>query len=284
MTKLRLILCAGAAGLALAACGQKTETAPPAATADAAAPKDAGDAIASASETQAPDYDAIAAAAVADPARPEADRANDANRKPAATLAFMMIAPGENVFEMEAGGGYYTEMVSRAVGPNGSVVMQNPPPILKFVGDAIKARLADDRLANVRESISNFDHLDAEDGTEDVVTWVWGPHELYFHPSADVNLGDVDATYAEIFRILKPGGVFVAIDHRAENGAPQTTGNDLHRIDPAIVKAAAEKAGFVLDAEGDFLKNPDDPHNIAVFDKSIRGHTDQFALRFRKPA
>lgn len=229
------------------------------------------------------DYAEFAASVVANPARPEADRADDERRKPAEALAFFQVAPSMAVFEIEAGGGWYTELLSHAVGPTGSVVMQNPESFRDFVGDQVDARLADNRLANVRQSSTNFDALDAADASTDLVTWVQGPHELYFTPSEGVSLGDPAKSYAEIFRILKPGGAFVAIDHSAVAGAPESAGHDLHRIDRAVVVEMAEAAGFTLEAESAFLANPADARTITVFDPAIRGHTDQFALRFRKP-
>lgn len=272
LKNLKSMLVAGAASLALVACEQKADVAP---APDAVVEAEAGAASV--------DYDAIAAAAVADPARLEADRANDERRKPAVALAFMQVEPGDAVFEMEAGGGWYTELLSHAVGADGSVVMQNPEGFLAFVGDEINARLADGRLANVRQSLSIFDALDAPDGSIDVVTWVQGPHELYYTPEDGTFLGDPFKSYAEIFRILKPGGAFVVIDHSAVAGSPETTGDELHRIDRSIVIDMAEGAGFMLDADSGFLANPDDSRTTNVFDPTIRGHTDQFALRFKKP-
>ena len=231
----------------------------------------------------AADYAAVAAAAVADARRPETDRAEDERRKPVTALAFLQAGPGMSIFEIEAGAGWYTELLSLVAGEGGSVVMQNPEGFRSFVGEQIDARLKDNRLANVRQSLSNFDALDAADASVDVATWVQGPHELYFTPSDGVTLGDPAKSYAEIFRILKPGGVFAVIDHSAPAGAPEATGNALHRIDRAIVIEMAETAGFTLEAESDFLANPDDPRTITVFDPAIRGRTDQFALRFRKP-
>lgn len=268
-----------ASAAALAACAKKT---------DAPAPATAAEEIAGPPAESAPppdaDYASIAAAAVADPARPDDDRKDDERRKPAAALEFFKVAPGMSVFEIEAGGGWYTELLSHAVGPQGAVVMQNPEGFLSFVGEQINARLAGNRLANVRQSLSIFDKFDAKDSSIDLVTWVQGPHELYYKPDDGSSLGDPAASYAEIYRITKPGGAFVVVDHSAIAGAPETTGNDLHRIDRAIVVAMAEAAGFRLEAESGFLANPEDPLTIAVFDPAIRGHTDQFALRFRKPA
>jgi predicted methyltransferase len=224
-----------------------------------------------------------AAAALGHPDRMMDDNARDQLRKAEETLAFLGVAPGMTVFEIEAGGGYYTELFSRVVGADGVVVMQNPESFLSFVGDEVNARLADNRLANVRQSFSLFDAFDAEDGSVDLVTWVQGPHELYYKPEDGGGFGDPTASYAEIFRILKPGGVFAVIDHSAIEGSPETTGNELHRIDKAIVIALAQAAGFELEAEANFLANPDDDRTLLVFDPEIRGNTDQFALRFRKP-
>lgn len=243
-------------------------------------------ACASTTQTQAPPEEAAAAQPAVDPlAHPErfaGDAENDARRKAAETLAFFQIGAGDFVFEIEAGGGYWTEIFSRAVGPSGAVVMQNPAGFMRFVGEQVQSRLAEGRLGNVRPSLSNFDALDALEGTVDVVTWVQGPHELFFRPDGG-SLGDPATSYEEIFRILKAGGVFAVVDHSAPDGAPSSTGNDTHRIDPAIVIAMAEAAGFTLEARGAFLANPEDARTANVFDPAIRGRTDQFALRFRKP-
>ena len=223
------------------------------------------------------------AAIVANENRSEADKARDADRKPAETLAFFEIGPGDSVFEIEAGGGYFTELYSLAVGPAGSVAMQNFQGFADYAKEEIDARLADDRLSNVRVTISLHDDLDAEDDSIDVATWVQGPHELYYKPEPDAFFGDPAGSFAEIYRIVKPGGVFGVIDHAADAGAPTSVGNDLHRIDKAHVLDLAASAGFVLEKESDFLANPDDDHTQLPWAEGMRGKTDQFALRFRKP-
>ncbi len=257
----------GAGILALAACSGEGDV------------KAVNSSLADAEQAAAIDYDAV----LASPNRSEADRARDAARKPAQTLAFFQIAPGQTVFEVEAGGGYFTEIYSLAVGPRGSVVMQNFQGFEDFAADEIAARLADNRLANVRHSVSLHDDLDADDNSVDVATWVQGPHELYYKPTPDANFGDPAASFAEIYRIVKPGGFFAVIDHAAAAGAPVTSGNDLHRIDEAHILALATGAGFVLEEESDFLANPDDDHTLVAFAPEVSGKTDQFALRFRKP-
>ncbi len=255
---------------ALAACQPaetpEAETATPAAEPGAAAPA-------------TPDYAAI----VADPGRVATDVEIDGSRKPAETLAFAQILPGMTVYDMESGGGYTAALLSAAVGPEGKVYMQNPEAFSGFIGTALTDRIAAG-LSNGEVITAQFDDLQAPDASVDVVTWSMGPHELYYMPDgAPDGLGDVAGTYAEIARILKPGGAFVAIDHVAAAGSPPTTGGESHRIDPAHVQAAAEAAGLVLEAEADFLRNPDDPLTAGVFDPSIVGQTDRFVHRYRKP-
>jgi predicted methyltransferase len=227
-----------------------------------------------------PDY----ASFVSAPGRIDTDMAKDANRKPAEVLAFSKIMPGQTVFEMEAGAGYYTELLSRAVGPSGKVIMQAPKEFEGFYKDALAARLKDNRLANVTQSWSMFDKLDAADASVDVVTWFQGPHELFCKKECgDLKMGELGAVFKEVSRVLKPGGLFVVMDHAVPVGTPTTSGNDLHRIDPMVVKAAATTAGFALEEESPLLANPADDHTKNVFDKTIQGHTDQFLLRYKKP-
>ena len=217
------------------------------------------------------------------PDRPDADLLADANRKPAAVLGLFSPQPGDTVLEIEAGAGYYTELLSRAVGETGKVYMQNPAGFDAFIGEAVKQRL-EGRLANVTYLKSNFDTFAVPDASADIVTWFQGPHELWYKPEGNPEgLGDPDRSFAEIARVLKSGGQFVVIDHVAPAGAPPTTGNDTHRIDPAIIRAHAEAAGLILETESGLLRNPADDGLTNVFDPAIRGKTDQALLIFRKP-
>ena len=215
--------------------------------------------------------------------RPEADIVADANRRPAEILALFAPQPGDTILEIEAGAGYFTELLSRAVGETGTVYMQNPAAFDGFLGDTLTKRLGG-RLANVTYLESNFDTFALEDGAADIVTWFQGPHELWYTPEgATEGLGDPGKSFAEIARALKPGGQFVVIDHVAPAGSPATTGGETHRIDPAIIRTRAEAAGLLLASESGLLRNPADDGLKNVFDPEIRGKTDQVILIFRKP-
>jgi len=257
------------AALAALACNPTTDTATTPTTTETAAP----------AAPAAPDY----AAAVAAADRSAEDKERDAARKPAEVLAFSKVMTGQTVLEVEAGTGYYTALLSKVVGPTGKVIMQNPNFGPEFNAQIAK-RNEGGRLTNVSSSQTMFDALEPADATVDVVTWFQGPHELYYKPKeAPAGFGDPVKAYAEAFRVLKPGGYFVIMDHAAAAGAPVTAGNDLHRIDPKLVKDAATAAGFTLEEESAILANAADDHTKGVFDDSIRHKTDQFLLRYKKP-
>lgn len=216
--------------------------------------------------------------------RPETDYEQHQTRKARDVLAFTGISKGMTVIEMEAGGGVYTEIFSKTVGDDGTVYMQNPPLFDGFAGDAIKTRVADDRLPNVKQMRTAFDTLPVADASVDVVTWFLGPHELWYYPDGVEKgiLGDPDLAFSEIARVLKSGGYFVALDHQAAPGSPAETGGTTHRIDNAIVIERAAATGLKLVDESDVLANADDDYAKNVFDSSVRRKTDRFLLKFAK--
>jgi predicted methyltransferase len=226
------------------------------------------------------------ASAMSDPVRSETDLADDANRKPGEVLRFFGIAPGMQVLDLLAGGGYYTEIVSKVVGGEGSVLFHNNEPYRQFVGEAIAARTLDGRLSNVSSLDVEVADLTLEPGELDAVIFILGFHDLYY-ASEDGSWPDIDETalLAILYEGLAPSGILGVVDHAAQAGAdPFESGSGPHRIDEEVVRRDAEAAGFVLEASSEVLRNPDDERSISVFDEAIRRRTDRFVLKFRKPA
>jgi predicted methyltransferase len=198
-------------------------------------------------------------------------------------LEFFGIERGDYVLDLFSGGGYYTELLSRVVGPEGKVLAHSNQAYLSFVGEEFEARYADDRLPNVDVLIAENNELDLEPGSLDAIVLVLAYHDVYFVADAWPAI-DKEKLLGELFSALKPGGVVGIVDHAALPGAPPETGSTLHRIDPALVISDLESAGFALDGENEELRNTTDDHTTLVFDAAIRGKTDRFVLRFTKPA
>lgn len=216
-------------------------------------------------------------AALADASRPAEDAARDAARKPAAMVEFAGMKPGDTVLELLPGGGYFTRIFSKVVGPNGKLYAAVPDAKGPDAEPAAATIASQPAYANVTVvPIAPLPSLPPLD-----IVWTsWNYHDLHLsRVHADMTVVD-----KQWFSMLKPGGVVVIVDHAALPGSPPVeTADKLHRIDPAVVKSEMTAAGFVFDGETDVLANPADPHTALVFDPSIRGKTDQFAFRFKKP-
>lgn len=230
------------------------------------------------------------AAAVADASRPAADTAKDASRKPAEMIAFAKLKAGDSVIDIWTGSGYWARLFSKVVGPKGHVVAYVPEEIVGFKSkplEVAKALESEPGLANIKAlSDPLADQPPPEFQNQFDVIWIFeNYHDLHddFLKHADGKLVDVDAYNVAIYKLLKPGGYYVIVDHAAPAGSGLAHTNDTHRIDPATLKAEVEKAGFRFDGESKALANPDDPKDKGVFDPSIRGKTDRFAYRFVKP-
>ena len=215
-------------------------------------------------------------AAVADPGRPAADKERDADRKPAETLAFAGVKSGQQVVDFLPGTGYFTRIFSKAVGPKGHVTALNPAGAPDKYTAGAKAVAADPAYSNVSAPIENVSALPA--GSADLFFTAQNYHDL--HNQKDLDVASFDKA---VFAALKPGGVFLVIDHAAPDGSGFQDTNTLHRIDEAAAKTEIESAGFKLVGESKILRNPNDPRTAKVFDPSIRGKTDQFMLKFEKP-
>ncbi|PKN56444.1 MAG: SAM-dependent methyltransferase [Deltaproteobacteria bacterium HGW-Deltaproteobacteria-14] len=223
--------------------------------------------------------------AVASPDRSEADRALDVGRHPAETLAFLQIGPGMKVAEIGAGGGYSSELLARVVGPSGRVYGVNSPFVLeKFAEKPWSERLEKPVMARVTRLDRPFDDPFPNDfddmGRLDAVVNI-----LFYHDTFWMGL-DRAAMNAAIFAALEPGGSYGIVDHAARPEDGDTATKTLHRIDERVVIAEITAAGFVLEAEADFLRNPEDARDWSAspgFAGERRGTSDRFVLRFRKP-
>ena len=219
-------------------------------------------------------------AALADPARPAEDVARDAARKPGDLLALMNVKPGAKVADFVIGGGYFTRILSAAVGPTGHVYAYQPAEFIAYqasYGENLKKVAG--AYKNVTPLDASFQALDLPDGLDAIIT-VQNYHDLYLKPFPSGMAAKVDA---ELYKSLKPGGVLRVVDHAALPGSGISAADSLHRIDPEAVKSDLKAAGFVLESESPLLADAADPHTASVFDPAIRGKTDQFVLVFRKP-
>jgi predicted methyltransferase len=226
---------------------------------------------------------AVIAAAVNDVARPPADKARDADRKPVAVVEFAGIHPGSKIAEALPGGGYFTRIFSKLVGADGVVYAWVPPRAANAPAGApdfaapMNALAADAQYKNIRVAAMDVNGTLLPERV-DVVWTSLNYHDL--HNRADANLL---ATNRLIFNTLKPGGVYIVIDHAAEVGSGNRDTRTLHRIDPEFVRKEVVAAGFEFVAASDALRNPADTHKLAVRDESLRGKTDQFVFKFRRP-
>jgi predicted methyltransferase len=214
--------------------------------------------------------------ALAAPERAAENKARDAGRKPIETVEFLGIETGDTVIDMVAAAGWFTEVLSAAVGPTGKVYSQNPPFLVQ--ADAEQALHA--RLGNV-EAVHVPLNQTSLAGTVDAALTAQNLHDLYngFGGNPGSEQAAVDFLKA-IYDVLKPGGVLGVIDHVGIEGQDNAT---MHRMQVQQARDAVTKAGFTIEAESSILANPADDHTKGVFDPAIRGSTDQFMIRARKP-
>jgi len=223
---------------------------------------------------------AYSAATFTSTGRSDKDKARDEGRKPAQVLNFLGVKSGDTVFDILAAGGWYTEVLSVAVGAEGKVYSQNTAFLLKMRDGAndkaLTARLAGDRLPNVVRLDEELTALSIAPGSVDFAITALNFHDVYngFGPEATQGFLTV------IKGTLKPGGILGIIDHV---GHPGGDNKALHRMDTALAIKAAEAAGFVVEGQGKMLANSADGHTTGVFGPDMRGKTDRFVLKLRKP-
>jgi predicted methyltransferase len=231
-----------------------------------------------------PDVPSALTAAVTDSARPESDTARDADRKPEQTLAFSGVKPGDRVADYVADAGYFTRLFSSIVGPKGHVYAVEPTEFFRFkTFPPAVAELQSYAVAHPNVTVTTAAAVEGL-GFPDKIDLFWISRN--YHDLHDKFMGPVDiaAFNRAVYRALKPGGLYIVLDHSASPGAPADVTESLHRIEASTVRREVEAAGFAFVSQSSILANPSDPRTARVFDPAIRGHTDQFILKFRKGA
>ncbi|WP_342806724.1 hypothetical protein [Alteromonas sp. M12] len=223
--------------------------------------------------------------------RPLEDAKRDKARLPQQVLSFTGISAGDTVLDLLAGGGWYSELLSRAVGEDGLVYLQNDSVYWNFGEKDIIQRTKDNRLSNVvrLDNVAIAD-IEVADKSVDIVFTALGYHDLFFTNTVRggklielrEHVVDHVKVLEKLHRVLKDDGIIVVIDHIAQAGSGYDAANTLHRIDPNIVKHQFAQAGFTLVEEAFYLRNPEDNHQSSVFSPLIRGKTDRFIYKFSK--
>lgn len=226
----------------------------------------------------------IYAAAVKHSNRYADDLKRDADRHPAAVLKFFGIAPGMTVLDLFSGGGYYSELLSYVVGTKGKVVAQTNKAYESGAGTETGARYANGRLPNVEILLAENNELALPPENFDAILMVLSYHDIYYVDEAGgwPRLGG-RKLLAELYHGAKPGATLGIVDHAAAPGSPRESGGTVHRIDPDLVIAEVEAAGFKLAGRSEVLRNRRDDYSRSVFEPDLRGKTDRFVLRFQKP-
>lgn len=258
---------ASALSLALAACTPAAE--------EADAPEEI-------SETEANE---LIAAAVSREDRPNTATELDEGRKPAETLAFLGLRPGMDAADLFTGAGYWAEMMAHVVGEEGSVVGLQPLQFYNTEEEAAAWAELEKRAPGTSMTRIKFGAFDYPADSFDFMIFNLNYHDIYWESERfEIEYTEPAVLVQSMYKVMRPGGIVGVIDHVGKSGDTRKIVDETHRIDPAVVIADFEKEGFELVGQSDLLANPDDDHTLDVFDEAIRGKTDRFLLKFRKPA
>ena len=215
------------------------------------------------------------------PDRHKWDFRRDKPRKPFETFKFLGLKPGMMVMDVGAAAGYSTEMLAAAVGPEGKVYSQNRERVLYYYADGyykrtMDERLTDNRLPNVALHVEEYDDLGLDEEL-DLAFWGNNFHDYHYNEEGEATALEV---LRSIKKTLKPGGILGVMDHVGVEGKDN---RELHRIEPEIVRATLQQAGFIIEEESDLFANPADDHSLGVYDEEIYLKTDRILIRARKP-
>jgi predicted methyltransferase len=220
--------------------------------------------------------------ALAAPGRSDLDKARDARDKPAEVLAFAGLGPGMRVADIFGGGGYYSEILARVVGPKGRVLLVNDPAYAKYAEQGLAARFKDGRLSEVERRVVPNEDLGLGKSQLDAALFVMSYHDLYYEDKDEFPRIDAAQLLGQVHAALKRGGLLLIVDHAAVGGSGKAPAQTLHRIDEQFAIRDIESAGFRLLKSYDGLRNPADDRSKAVFDPAIRGRTDRFVHLYRR--
>ena len=219
---------------------------------------------------------------IASPERTAADRERDAREKPAEVMAFAGVKPGMVVADIFAGGGYYSELFSGAVGDGGKVLAINNLAYVNYEKDNIKARFTEGRLRNVERRLVEASYMPIAPQSVDLAVIVMSYHDVYWiEEKNNWPQIDTDGFIESVKRMLKPGGKLLIIDHNAAKGTGKEVVARLHRLNEDWARKSLESHGFVLEKTYDGLRNPDDQLDKPVFDAAVKGRTDRYVHLYR---
>lgn len=216
--------------------------------------------------------------------RTEADVQRDARSRPDLVLPLLALGPGARVADIFAGAGYYSDILSGVVGPDGTVLLHNNGAYRQFARAGLASRFDGRETGNIVMHDSEASDLLLGSSNLDAAIMIMSYHDLYY-TDPDNGWPGIDAGHFldQIFDALVPGGRFLVVDHAARAGTGSAPAQTAHRIDPAFAQKDIESHGFRLLTSTDALANPDDDHSLSVFDPAIRGNTDRFVYVFQKP-
>ncbi len=231
----------------------------------------------------AADVPAHIAAAIAAPERSDKDRERDVREKPAELMTLAGIRPGMKIADVLGGGGYWSELFSRAVGPQGAVTLVNNSPYWNFAKDDQKVRFADGRLASITRRVVETCDLKLGENQYDLIVMFMAYHDIYWvNEAGGWPAIDTDSFVKQLYAALKTGGLLLIVDNAAAAGTGSSSVNKLHRIEEAFARRDFEAHGFELETTWDGYRNPNDDYTKLVFDPAVRGKTDRFVHLYEK--